>query len=100
MPWLATSWEVSEDGLTYTFRLREDVTFHDGERFDAAAVKANLDQLVSEGYNPAVKAIQLRDFGSAEVTGPYTLKVTLKTPDGIFLDFLASPQPVRSRPGR
>ncbi|MDP9845567.1 ABC transporter substrate-binding protein [Streptosporangium lutulentum] len=91
LPWLATSWEVSEDGLTYTFRLREDVTFHDGERFDAAAVKANLDQLVSEGYNPAVKAIQLRDFGSAEVTGPYTLKVTLKTPDGIFLDFLASP---------
>jgi peptide/nickel transport system substrate-binding protein len=91
LPWLAKAWEVSKDGLTYTFQLREDVTFHDGEKFDAAAVKANLDQLVSEGYNPAVKAIQLRNFGSAEVTGPYVLKVTLKAPDGIFLDFLASP---------
>ncbi|AWS41585.1 ABC transporter substrate-binding protein [Streptosporangium sp. 'caverna'] len=91
LPWLAKDWEVSKDGLTYTFRLREDVTFHDGEKFDAAAVKANLDRLVSEGYNPAVKAIQLRNFGSAEVTGPYALKVTLKAPDGIFLDFLASP---------
>ncbi|WP_271218125.1 ABC transporter substrate-binding protein [Streptosporangium carneum] len=91
LPWLAKSWEVSKDGLTYTFELREDVTFHDGEKFDAASVKANLDQLVSPGYNAAVAAIQLRDFSSAEVTGPYSLKVTLKAPDGLFLDFLASP---------
>ena len=52
LPWLATAWEVSEDGLTYTFQLRDDVTFHDGEKFDAAAVKANLDQLVSAGLQP------------------------------------------------
>ncbi|MEV8635823.1 ABC transporter substrate-binding protein [Streptosporangium sp. NPDC051023] len=91
LPWLAKSWEVSKDGLTYTFQLRQDVTFHDGEKFDAASVKANLDQLVTPGYNVAVAAIQLRNFSAAEVTGPYTLKVTLKAPDGLFLDFLSSP---------
>ncbi|MFF4415218.1 ABC transporter substrate-binding protein [Streptosporangium sp. NPDC001559] len=91
LPWLATSWEVSKDGLTYTFKLRRDVTFHDGEKFDAASVKANLDQLVAPGYNPAVAGIQLRDYSSAEVTDPYTLKITLKAPDALFLDFLASP---------
>ncbi|MEV5408882.1 ABC transporter substrate-binding protein [Thermopolyspora sp. NPDC052614] len=91
VPWLAKSWEVSKDGRVYTFELRDDVTFHDGEKFDAAAVKANLDQLVSPGYNPAVAAIQLRTFDHAEVVGPTTLKITLKEPDGLFLDFLASP---------
>ncbi|MER7132590.1 ABC transporter substrate-binding protein [Streptosporangium saharense] len=91
LPWLATSWEVSKDGLTYTFQLRKDVTFHDGEKFDAASVKANLDQLVAPGYNAAVAGIQLRNLSSAEVTDPYTLKVTLKAPDALFLDFLSSP---------
>ncbi|WP_344749180.1 ABC transporter substrate-binding protein, partial [Streptosporangium vulgare] len=91
LPWLAKSWKVSGDGLTYTFELRDDVTFHDGERFGAASVKANLDQLVSPGYNAAVSAIQLRNFGKAEATAPHTLKVTLKAPDGLFLDFLSSP---------
>ncbi|MGS2643704.1 ABC transporter substrate-binding protein [Streptosporangium sp. G12] len=91
LPWLATSWKVSEDGLTYTFELRDDVTFHDGEKFDAASVKANLDQLVSPGYNAAVSAVQLRNFDRAEATAPHTLKVTLKAPDGLFLDFLSSP---------
>ncbi|QYC41504.1 Glutathione-binding protein GsiB precursor [Nonomuraea coxensis DSM 45129] len=90
-PWLATSWTVSDDGLTYTLDLREDVTFHDGATFDAASVKANLDQFLVPGYNPAVAAIQLRSFGRAEVVAPYRLRITLKEPDGLFLDFLASP---------
>ncbi|MEU4325973.1 ABC transporter substrate-binding protein [Nonomuraea dietziae] len=88
-PWLAKAWRA--DGLTYTFELRDDVTFHDGTRFDAAAVKANLDQFAEPGYNPAVKAIQLRAFDRAEVLSSHTVKITLKAPDALFLDFLASP---------
>src|SRR3954470_20572313 len=38
-PWLATQWTISPDGTEYTFTLREGVTFHDGERLDAEAVK-------------------------------------------------------------
>src|SRR5262249_37632704 len=42
-PWLAESWEISPDGLVYTFKLKEGVMFHDGTPFNAAAVKANFD---------------------------------------------------------
>ena len=52
LPWLATGYEVSADGLTYTVKLRTDVTFHDGEKFDAAAVKANFDQLLAARLRP------------------------------------------------
>ena len=45
-PWLATSWEVADGGLTYIFHLRHAVTFTDGTRFDATAVKRNLDHMV------------------------------------------------------
>ncbi|MEV0582542.1 ABC transporter substrate-binding protein [Nonomuraea sp. NPDC050310] len=90
-PWLAKAWKVSDDGLTYTLDLREDVTFHDGTKFDAAAVKANFEQFLVPGYNPAVASIQLKSFAKAEVASPYRLKVTLKTPDALFPDFLASP---------
>ena len=43
-PGLAESWEISEDGLTYTFKLRDGVVFHDGEPFNAEAVCANFDR--------------------------------------------------------
>jgi peptide/nickel transport system substrate-binding protein len=44
VPGLAESWDVSADGLTYTFHLRKGVTFHDGSRFSAAAAKLNLER--------------------------------------------------------
>ncbi|MEU4571242.1 ABC transporter substrate-binding protein [Nonomuraea sp. ATR24] len=90
-PWLARSWKVSDDGLTYTFELRDDVKFHDGTAFDAAAVKANLDQFRVPDYNPAVASIQLGALDEVEAVASHTLKVKLKEPDGLFLDFLASP---------
>lgn len=46
-PLLATDWEVSEDGMTWTFKLREGVTFSDGEPFNADAVKFSMDRLLS-----------------------------------------------------
>jgi len=44
VPGLATDWEISEDGLAYTFNLEEGVTFHDGEEFNAEAVCFNFDR--------------------------------------------------------
>lgn len=98
LPWLATSWEASADGLTYTFKLRDGVTFHDGEKFDAAAVKANLDQLLVAGYAPTVAATQLKHFKDAQVVDASTIVVHLKQPDVLILDFFASPQGAQVSP--
>src|SRR5690606_26549870 len=49
-PALATDWTVSDDGLTYTFTLRDDVTFHDGTPFNAEAVKFNFDRMLDEEH--------------------------------------------------
>jgi peptide/nickel transport system substrate-binding protein len=46
-PALATDWSVSDDGLAWTFKLREGVSFHDGEPFNAAAAKAALERTIS-----------------------------------------------------
>ena len=92
VPWLATGYQVSPDGLTYTFNLRTDVTFSDGTTFDAAAVKANVDLLRSAGYAPAVAAVQLKNLKSVDVVDPATVKYTLTRPDVLLLDFISSPQ--------
>ena len=53
MPALATEWKPSDDGLTWTFTLRDGVTFTDGEPFDAAAVCANFDRWYNFTGRPA-----------------------------------------------
>ena len=92
LPWLATGYEVAPDGRTYTVKLRTDVTFSDGTKFDAAAVKANVDQLRAPGYAPAVAAVQLRNLAGVEVVDPATVRYRLTAPDVLLLDFLSSPQ--------
>ncbi|NGZ77095.1 nickel ABC transporter, nickel/metallophore periplasmic binding protein [Saccharibacillus sp. VR-M41] len=52
-PLLAESWDVSEDGKVYTFHLRKGVTFHDGEPFNAEAVKKNIDAVQSNAEKHA-----------------------------------------------
>ncbi|MFC4070991.1 ABC transporter substrate-binding protein [Actinoplanes subglobosus] len=98
LPWLSTGHQVSADGRTYTFSLRTDVTFTDGTRFDAAAVKANVDQFLVEGYNPTVRAVQLRNLDTVEVIDAATVAFHLKQPDVLLLDFLSSPQGAQVSP--
>ncbi|MBM7085040.1 ABC transporter substrate-binding protein [Micromonospora humidisoli] len=98
VPWLATGWQITPDGLTYTLPLRTGVTFTDGTPFDAAAVKANLDKLREPGYAPAVAAVQLRHLKAVEVVDPHTVRLTLTAPDVLILDFLASPQGAQVSP--
>ncbi|BBH68973.1 peptide ABC transporter [Actinoplanes sp. OR16] len=98
LPWLAASYEVSPDGKTYTFKLRTDVTFSDGTKFDAAAVKANVDQILAPGYAPAVAAVQLRNLDGVEVVDDATVAFRLKQPDVLILDFVSSPQGAQVSP--
>jgi len=56
-PALATSWDISSDGLTYQFHLRPDVRFHDGSRFDSQAVKFTLERALSSNSTNPQKAV-------------------------------------------
>jgi len=84
LPALAENWEISEDGLTYTFKLRTGVTFHDGSGFEAEDVKFSLDRARADDSTNAQKAL-FADIASVEVVDPTTVKVTLSQPNGSFL---------------
>ncbi|WP_349360167.1 ABC transporter substrate-binding protein [Stappia sp.] len=83
-PWLAESWEISEDGRVYTFTLRSGVTFHDGTAFDAEDAKFSLDRARAEDSTNAQKPL-FAGIESVEAVDPTTLKVTLAEPNGAFL---------------
>lgn len=84
-PWLAESWE-GEDGLHWTLHLRQDVTFHNGKKMDAEAVKASLDRALQESV-----AIQnALKIEAIEAEG-YTLKISLKQVFPEFISELVNP---------
>jgi peptide/nickel transport system substrate-binding protein len=83
-PALAESWTVSDDGLTYTFKLHEGVTYHDGTAFDSADVKFSLDRAMAEGSTNAQKAL-FSPIASVETPDAATVVITLKQPTGNFL---------------
>jgi peptide/nickel transport system substrate-binding protein len=78
-PWLARSFEVAPDGLSYTFVLRDDVVFHDGTRFDAAAVKANLDR-IADRANALIAQPDIGPYAGAVVLAPHVVRIRLATP--------------------
>jgi len=88
-PHLATSWEVSEDYLHYTFHLRDDVIFHDGTPFNAEAVKYNFNRIVDPATMALMYADQLVSYECADVLDEYTVRINLSEPMGGFLLFLA-----------
>lgn len=88
-PWLATEWEVSGDGLSYTFKLREDVKFHDGTPFNAEAVKYNFDRILDPATKASNAAALLQPYQSSEVLDEYTVKLNLATPSRAFLGNLS-----------
>jgi peptide/nickel transport system substrate-binding protein len=86
-PLLAESWEISPDGLTYTFRLRRDVKFHDGTNFDSADVKFAFDRARAPTSTNAQKQI-FAPIETIETPDPATVVIKLKEPSGNFLYYL------------
>ncbi len=84
VPGLAESWSVSEDGLTYSFALREGVTFHDGSGFDAEDAVFSFTRALAEDSVNAQKAL-FEPIESVSAPDPQTLEVVLKRPTGGFL---------------
>lgn len=87
---LAESYTVSDDGITYTVKLREGIKFEDGTDFNAAAVKANLDR-ASDPANHLKRYNLYKNIAKTEAIDPTTVKITLKQPFSAFINILAHP---------
>src|SRR3989442_10402028 len=89
IPDAAESWQISPDGLLYTFKLRKNAVFHDGTKVDAAAVKFSIDRIM----DPATKS-GMRTFyasvHSVEVLDPPTVQIRLTPPYAFMLHMLAA----------
>ena len=87
VPQLATGYEWSADNKALTIKLRTDVTFHDGEKFDAAAVKFNIERhKTMAGSN---RSGELRPVASVDVIDPATVRLNLTAPFSPLLAALA-----------
>lgn len=86
VPWLATSWDVSDDLTTFTFHLRDDVTFSDGTPLTATTVKANLDALAGPlGASAPLAASYLGGYTETRVDDEHTVTVVFGAPNAQFL---------------
>ena len=98
-PGLAESWEISDDGLVYTFKLRQGVKFHDGAPFNADAVVTwynSIDEGAPGSQYDAVRMVYMADFitdwiDSVEAVDESTVRMTLPTPYSPLLANLAIP---------
>lgn len=99
-PWLAESYDVADDGLSYTFTLRDDVTFSDGEALDAEVVKANFDHVIDPettsfraaaliGYN--TEQPEDSAYREAVVVDDRTVRFEFDRPFAPFLSGVATP---------
>lgn len=90
-PSLAESWEVSPDGLTYTFKLRQGVKFHDGTDFNAEAVKFNIDRQLPPKVddNMPYAGFTFGTVKNVEVVDDHTVKINLTQMNTAFLANLA-----------
>jgi peptide/nickel transport system substrate-binding protein len=90
-PWLAESWEIGADKLSYTFRLRPGITFSNGDALDAETVKLNFDQ---HGLGDEKLGIPQdsfwTDYAGTDVVDPQTVKVKISKPNAAFLQILSN----------
>lgn len=89
VPGLATAWSISDDGLVYTFSLRQGVTFHDGEPFNAQAVAANLDRITNPMVGSQKALFLLGSYAGYEIVDDFTIRLILSEPYSPLLDSLS-----------
>lgn len=93
IPSLATSWKISDDGLVYTFKIRQGVKFHNGRAMTADDVKFSLDRMRDAKSGSAV-ATNFAQVTVVDVIDGETVKVTLSKPQATFLNFLTEVYPI------
>jgi len=88
VPRLAERWEISDEGQTYRFFLRQNVTFHDGTAFDARDVAFSLERAAAPTSTNAQKSL-FEPILRISIVDPYTIDIGLARPVGAFLQHLA-----------
>ena len=88
IPEAAESWQVSSDGLLYTFKLKKNLLFHDGSKVDAAAVKFTFDFVLDPANRSNMRQF-LGSVHSVEVVDPHTVQIRLKQPYAFLMHVLA-----------
>lgn len=88
-PWLATDWEVAEDGLTWEFTLQEGITFTDGTPVDAEAVKANIEHLQDPETASSTGYLAVEKIDEVEPLDETHVRFRLSEPDSSLLESLS-----------
>lgn len=88
-PLLATAWETPDGCLTWHFTLRENVVFHDGDPFDAHAVKKHFDRILDPA-TAATRRSLIGDVVSVDAAGEFLVVFTLEEPNCVFPERLTS----------
>ncbi|MCU1571743.1 MAG: peptide transporter substrate-binding protein [Naasia sp.] len=91
VPWLASEWSEAEDGLSWTFTLRDDVTFTDGTPFDAEAVKASIEHVQDPATGSSTGYLAMGKVDNVEVVDAGTVRFDLSAPDSALLESLSQP---------
>ncbi|GAA4371365.1 ABC transporter substrate-binding protein [Paeniglutamicibacter cryotolerans] len=91
VPWLAESADPSADGLSWTLKLRDGITFTDGTALDAAAVKANIEHLQDPETTSSTGYLAVKKIKSAKVIAPDTLELAMSAPDNALLESFSMP---------
>jgi peptide/nickel transport system substrate-binding protein len=89
-PWLATKWTVNSNATHYGFTLRKDVTFSDGEKLDAAAVKGSVESIVEGGAKYATANAEIVGLKKISTPTPYTVDFDFSAPNSSFLQAISS----------
>ncbi len=87
VPDLARSWEISPDDLAYTFTLRDDVRWHDGQPFTAEDVAFTVRLIQDQAFTGRPELVELWRDVQVDVLDPYTVRFTLSQPFAPFLSF-------------
>lgn len=89
VPWLAESADVSDDGLTWTITLRDDISFTDGTPFDAEAVKANIEHLQDPDTASSTGYLSVKEVSDIEVVDETHVALHLESPKSSLLEVLS-----------
>jgi peptide/nickel transport system substrate-binding protein len=85
VPWLAQSWTVNKHATSFRFKLRRGVTFSDGSKLNAAAVKTAYDGIIALGPLAQLASTFLSGYKNAKVISPYEVEINFEEPNSQFL---------------